>query len=63
MRRNCYRAPRPTRPCHPPRPGFIYLEAVQDIPAGSELFFDYGDDYWVDRAPSTSLRRVVIDLL
>ena len=25
------------------RPGFIYLEAVQDIAAGDELFFDYGE--------------------
>eukprot|EP00320_Phaeocystis_rex_P019516 CAMPEP_0119090286 /NCGR_PEP_ID=MMETSP1178-20130426/152077_1 /TAXON_ID=33656 /ORGANISM="unid sp, Strain CCMP2000" /LENGTH=173 /DNA_ID=CAMNT_0007073693 /DNA_START=58 /DNA_END=579 /DNA_ORIENTATION=+ len=50
--------------CHAfPGPGFIYLEAIQDIPAGSELFFNYGDDYWIDRAPPTSLRRVAIDLL
>ena len=50
--------------CHAfPGPGYIYLEATQDIAAGDELFFNYGDEYWEDRAPSDSLRRIVIDLL
>ena len=50
--------------CHAfPGNGFIYLEAIQDIAAGDELFFNYGDDYWEDRAPSDSQRRIVIDLL
>ena len=44
-------------------PGFIYLRATKDIPKGGELFFEYGDDYWQERAPERSWRRVAIDLL
>ena len=41
----------------------IFLKASRPINQGEELFFNYGDEYWADRAPSDSLRRVVIDLL
>ena len=44
-------------------PGFVYFKATKDIPKGGELFFQYGGDYWEDRAPERSWRRIAIDLL
>ena len=44
-------------------PGFVYFKATKDIPKGGELFFQYGPDYWEDRAPERSWRRIAIDLL
>tara|TARA_B110001452_G_scaffold193110_1_gene163077 strand:- start:167 stop:679 length:513 start_codon:yes stop_codon:yes gene_type:complete len=44
-------------------PGFVYFRATKAIPKGGELFFQYGDDYWEDRAPERSWRRIAIDLL
>ena len=40
----------------------IGARAGHALPAGNELFFCYGDDYWEDRAPENSLRRIAIDL-
>ena len=29
----------------------VFVKAIQEIPAGDELYLNYGDNYWLDKLP------------
>ena len=40
---------------------FVFFIASRDIRVGSEVLFDYGDEYWIPRAKNP-LKKALVDL-
>lgn len=43
--------------------GLVYMYSIRDIPAGQEIFADYGREYWDGRLPPLSPKRIKVDYL